>query len=145
MPRSEDDPYGNFNFVVEYGGDPVGEFTEISGLSIETEVIEYRAGNDKLGTVRKIPGLHKVSDITLKRGITKSTELWDWRKTVLKGDVQRRDVMIVLQDEEGRRVQRWKLANAWPVRYDAPLFNSTGNEIAIETLVITAESISLIP
>lgn len=76
MPRRDFDPLGNYNFMVEIDGSAVANFSEVSGLEIETEVIEYRSGND-ISRVRKIPGLHKAGDITLKRGITQSRDLWE--------------------------------------------------------------------
>ena len=143
MPRRDFDPIGNFNFRVEISGVDVAGFSEVSGLEVETEVIEYRLGNDAAGHVRKIPGLHKVSDITLKRGVTGSSALWDWRRTVLDGSYDRRDVSIILLDDLREEVMRWNLFEAWPSKYTGPTLKGTGNEVAIETLVIVCERIEL--
>jgi phage tail-like protein len=80
---TRNDPYGQFNFTVEIEGMTVGGFSEVSGLTQETTIIEYRNGDEKYGTVRKIPGHMKYNNIVLKRGWTKDKSLWDWRKQVI--------------------------------------------------------------
>ena len=83
---TRNDPYGQFNFVVEIDGLTVAGFSEVSGLTTDTNLIEYREGNEQQGTVRKLPGLMKYNNIVLKRGCTKDTALWDWRKKVIDGN-----------------------------------------------------------
>ena len=100
------DPYAQFNFVVEIDGVEVAGFTEVGGLAAESDVIEYREGNEQ-ATVRKLPGLRKYSNVTLKRGYTQSTALWDWRKTSEDGQTERLDGAIVLMDEARSPVLRW--------------------------------------
>lgn len=143
MARRETDPVGNFNFIVEIEGVNAAAFSECSGLDVETEVIEYRAGNDASAYPRKLPGLHKVGNVTLKRGITGSSDLWDWRKAVLNGSFDRKTVTIALLDEAREEVMRWNLYECWVVKYAGPDLNGRGNEVAIETLVIAAERIEL--
>lgn len=143
MAHRDGDPYGNFNFIVEIDGIEVAGFSEVSGISSETEVIEYRTGNDPAGSVRKLPGQHKYGDITLKRGITGSDALWQWRKTVTDGNLQRRSASIILLDETRQEVMRWNLLDSWPSKYVVAELKATGNDVAIETLVIACERIEL--
>jgi phage tail-like protein len=143
MPRIQGEPLGNFRFTVEAEGFASTGFAEMSGLEIETEVIEYRDGNN-VGDVRKIPGLNKAGDITLKRGVATSFELWDWYKTVLNRKPQRRDVVISLLNEDLEPSAQWRLFNAWPRKYVGPVLNAQGNQIAIEELVIVSERIEML-
>lgn len=143
MPRREFDPIGNFNFAVEIDGVNAAMFTECSGLESETEVIEYREGGDAAGHVRKIPGLHKVGDVTLKRGVTGSDALWEWRKNVLQGTADRKNISIILRDDSHTEVMRWNLFECWPSKFTGPSLSGKGNEVAIETLVVVCERIEL--
>lgn len=138
MPRRNEDPFANYNFLVEIDGVAAAGFAEASGLSTETDVIEYRNGNEP-ATVRKLPGLTKYANVVLKRGITRDSSLWDWRKTVIDGQVQRRNVQIRLLDEARQPVVSFTLYEAWPVKYEGPILNAKGNEVAIETLEIAHE------
>src|SRR3954454_16897796 len=98
-------PYGAFNFLVNINGpvsptEPLGGFSDVSGLGTEMTVAEYRTGNQKENHVRKVPGVHKVSDVTLKRGIVNSADLWDWISQVRTTGIKaQRDVVITLRDE----------------------------------------------
>ena len=141
MPGRDTDPVGNYNFLVEIEGVSAGAFSEVSGLDLTTEVIEYRSGSDT--AVRKLPGLHKVNNITLKRGIIKSDALWQWYKTVLDGQARRSAASIVLLDEKREEYARWNLYEAWPCKYAGPHLNASGNEVAIEELVLAAERIEM--
>ena len=89
--------------------------------------------------MRKLPGLNKVTDITLKRGITLDSSLWDWINSFIQGNVSRRTMSIILQDELHNDVIRWNLSNAWPRKWGGPVFDAKSNEVAIETLVISYE------
>jgi phage tail-like protein len=135
------DPYAQFNFVIEIDGVEVAGFTEVGGLAAESDVIEYREGNEQ-ATVRKLPGLRKYSNITLKRGYTQSAALWDWRKTSEDGQTERRDGAIVLMDEDRSPVLRWLFRNGWLSKYEGPALNSTTNEAAIESLEIAHEGLT---
>jgi phage tail-like protein len=136
-----DNPYLNFNFTVDIGGGDELGFSEVEGLSGEIEVIEYREGADRVNTARKLPGLAKYSNVTLRRGITGRTDLFEWWKSVRDGQVQRRNVTITLLDEARQPVVRWLLRNAWPVKVEGPDLNATGNEVAIETLELAHEGL----
>lgn len=138
---ARDDPYGNFNFLVEIDKMTVAGFAEVSGLGESVDVIAYREGGDT--HVRKLPGLRKTSDITLKRGVTQSRALFDWYRNVANGVPDRRDGTIVLLDASRTPVVRWLFVNAFPCRWEGPHLNATGNEVALETLVLACEGIAL--
>jgi phage tail-like protein len=136
------DPYVNFNFLVELGGIAQAGFTACTGLDSTTEVIENREGGQNT-TVRKYPGRTTYSDITLKWGLTDSTELWEWRQGIIEGRVLRRNGSIVVFDLANKReVVRWNFVNAWPTKWEGPAFQATGNEIAVETLVLAHEGVT---
>ena len=143
MAVQRDNPYLNFNFTVDIGvGDELG-FSEAEVPSGEIEVIEYREGADRVNTARKLPGLAKYPNVTLKRGITGRTDLFEWWKSVRDGQVQRRNVTITLLDEQRQPVLRWLLRNAWPVKIEGSSLNATGNEVAIETLELAHEGLEI--
>ena len=104
------------------------------------DAIEYREGNEP-PTVRKQPGLVKYGNVTLRWGITDSLDLYNWRKQVEGGKIKdaRKNVAIVLLNQEGQAASRWELSQAWPTRYSGPALNATANEIAIEALEIAHE------
>ncbi len=142
MPRRDTDPFAEYSFLVEIDGVTSAGFAEVGGLSTETEIIEYRNGNEPT-TVRKLPGLTKYANVVLKRGITRDSSLWDWRKTVIDGQLERRAVQIRLLDEARQPVVRFTLLEAWPVTYEGPGLNARGNEIAIETLELAHERLEI--
>ena len=141
MPN-RNDPFGAFNFLVEIDGVMKGGFSEVSGLDAEIEPIEYRTGEEDI-TVRKIPGLKKFSNITLKRGLTTDRSLWDWMKKGLDGKVMRTAMSITLLDETRQPVLRWNVREAWPCKWEGPELSAKGSEISIETLEICHEGIEL--
>src|SRR3990172_2313707 len=108
MPATGDrnDPYSGFNFLVEIDNVTVAGFSEASGLSGESDVIEYRTGSEDF-TPRKLPGMKKFANIVLKRGFTDGTELWDWRKQVLDGRTERHSGAVVLLNEAREPAIRW--------------------------------------
>lgn len=134
------DPYKDYRFQVEIDGIADSRFLECSGLGSEVAVIEYREGGEPTA-VRKLPGRASFSDITLKRGITESKDLYEWHKAVLQGQIQRRNGAIWLLDDEGVEVVRWVFREAWPRKWEGPSLNAMGNEVAIETFVLTCESL----
>jgi phage tail-like protein len=140
---NRDTPYGAFNFVVSFdGGETFGGFSDVSGIGTEITVAEYRNGNEKENHVRKVPGVHKVSDITLKRGIVDSKSLFDWIKDTRTNGPggKKKSVTITLHDEAQAKVQSWVLANAIPMKYSGPtLAAKGGGDVAMEELVISAE------
>jgi phage tail-like protein len=139
-----DNPYGAFNFLVELGDGAAAGFSEVSGLSIEMGVIRYREGSDKRNAVRKLPGLHKVSDVTLKRGIVGGLELYQWLRQAMLGMVERRTVVIHLMPEDlSGPVLSWKLVNAWPVKLTHGPLVAAGDLVAVEELVLAADSLEI--
>ena len=139
-------PYGAFNFLVNVNGprgpeEPLGGFSDVSGIGTEITIAEYRNGNEPENRVRKVPGVHKVSDVTLKRGIVNSADLWEWIDDVRRnGPVAQRDVVITLRDEAGRDVEFWTLRGVVPMKYTGPtLAAKGGGDVAMEELVLSAE------
>jgi phage tail-like protein len=137
------DPYGQFNFLVEIDGIVVAGFSEVSGLSTDTNIIEYREGSEKVGTVRKLPGLMKYTNIVLKRGWTADAKLWAWRKKVIDGKTQRLSGTITLLDESRTPALRWNFTAGWPSKWEGPALNAKTSEVAIETMEIAHEGLEL--
>ena len=135
------DPYRAYNFKLEIQGIVQGHFTECSGLQIKVDAISYReAGNNQV--VRRIPGQVTYGDVVLRYGLTNSRELWDWLKTVVSGDVGRKNVSIILVDSSGsNEVMRWNLINAWPSEWQGATLNALSHEMAIESLTLVFETL----
>jgi phage tail-like protein len=144
MPTTGDrnDPYAAFNFIVEVDGVIVGGFAECGGLTTETDVIEYRNGDEDI-TVRKLPGKAKYTNVTLKRGYTDSRELWEWRKQVIGGRTQRKSGTIQLLNEARQPALKWNFREGWPSKWEGPALNAKNNEVAIESLEIAHEGLEL--
>lgn len=140
-------PMTSLHFEVKWGDSQnTSSFSEVSGLTMEAEAIEYRAGADVAMTVRKIPGLKKFGNVTLKRGIVPKEAgngLFDWYNTIQSGTVQRRAVTVSLLNEEHKPVMTWKIRDAWPVKIEGPGLNATGNEIAVETIEFAHEGVEV--
>jgi phage tail-like protein len=134
------DPFKNFNFLVEIDGIAQAGFSECTGLRLEVDVIEYREGGER-SSVRKLPGLAKVGDITLKRGVTISNELQAWFESVRNGVADRRNGAIVLLDDERKPVVRWKFFKAFPRKWEGPDLDAKGSDVAIETLTLSCEGL----
>jgi phage tail-like protein len=143
MPRR--DPFKNFRFRVEIDGVVSAGFRSVSGLAAETEVIEYREGGDPFTSVRKLPGRVRYPNVTLRRGLTTSRDLWDWWQTVRDGALQRRDVRITLLDDAGNEVLRWVLRDAWIAKIEASDLDAQANEVAIESVELAHEGLELVP
>jgi phage tail-like protein len=137
------DPFRAFNFRVEFDGLTVGSFSECSGLTSEGDAVDYREGTDIPLTVRKLVGLRKYTNIMLKRGYTTNGELWAWYKNIANGIPDRRNGSIILQNEEHAEVMRWSVENAWINKIEAPTFNATANEVAIESCELIHEGLTL--
>ncbi len=136
------DPFRSFNFKVEIDGIARAGFRECSGLDASQDPIEYREGTEGL-TARKLPGLNKFSNISLKWGTTDDAELWDWRKKAMNGKVERKNGSIVLLDDAGEEKLRWNFREGWPNKWEGPAINAKNNEVAIETLEIAHEGLEL--
>ena len=136
------DPYLNARFKVELDSSIEGGFIECAGFDVTTDVAEYREGIDP-PTLRKQPGLTKYGNITLKWGLTDSKAIWEWRKMVIDGkmDKARKNGSIIILNEIGEEKVRWNFINGWPSKYDPSDLNAKGNEVAIETLEITHEGL----
>ncbi len=140
-----DTPYGAYNFIVELNdGSPsdraLGGFSDVSGIGTEITLMEYRQGNDRENRVRKIPGLHKAADVTLKRGIMGTTNFYEWINVTRRDPTVKRNVSITLNDEQGNPVLRWNLINARPMKWTGPtLAGKGGSDVAMEELVVAAE------
>jgi phage tail-like protein len=117
-------------------------FSEVTGLNIEIQPIEYRHGLSPEYSPTKMPGLKKFGNITLKRGVFKGDNKYhDWLNTTKLNNIERRDITISLLDEEHAPVMVWKVNNAWPTKITSPDLKATGNEVAIEQLEIAHEGI----
>jgi phage tail-like protein len=139
-------PYGAFNYVVNFdGGELFGGFSDVSGIGTELTVAEYRNGNEKENHVRKIAGVHKVSDITLKRGIVKFDDLFKWiGEARTKGPEAQKSIVITLHDESQKPVMSWKMRGVIPMKYTGPtLAGKGGGDVAMEELVLSAESLEM--
>ena len=132
------DPLANAKFCVEIGMIQEATFTEASGLEAELEIFEYQEGGNNLYT-HKLPGRVKYPNVTLKRGVTTSNELWMWFQTGTFGKVDRRNISIVLYDQDGSEVRRWNLFNAYPIKWTGPSFNAGAKDVSIETVVFAHE------
>jgi phage tail-like protein len=139
MPERRD-PYRNSRFLLEIDGIIQAGFSEVTIPDITTDSIEYREGNEDT-TVRKLPGLTKYGNLTLKWGITDSTELFEWRKQVIQGKTAeaRKNIAVLLLDEGGNPAARWEFREAWPVKYNAPDLSAMGKDVAIEAMEIAHE------
>ncbi len=140
-------PMTSLHFEVQWGDSQNStNFSEVSGLTMEAEAIEYRGGSDVALTVRKLPGLKKYGPITLKRGVMPvetGNGLYEWFNTIRAGTVQRRSVTISLLDEDRSPVMTWTAVNCFPTKVEGPGLNATGNEVAIETLEFTHEGLEI--
>lgn len=138
-PVQRNEPYSAFNFIVSFDGIGAAGFQEVSGLTVETEVIEYRDGLERTNSVVKLPGLNKYGNLTLKRGLTGDLGLWNWMLATIDGRPQRSDGSLSLLNEEREEVLRWLIRRAWPCKYSGPGLVAGSSEVAIETLMIAHE------
>jgi len=143
MPRRETDPLTGFNFLIESGGVIRAGFSECTGLTSETDPIEYREGNEDI-TPRKLPGLKKFGNVTLKSGVAiPDQDLFSWRQSVMNGDIQRLDISILVLDELRDEQVRYNLAAAWPAKWMGPELKASASEIAVETIEISHEGVGV--
>lgn len=134
------DPFVNFNFLVEIDGIVRGAFSEVTGLDATIDVVEFREGGRNTTPI-KLAGMNKYSNITLKWGMTTDTELYDWHRQAVLGNVERRTGSIIVLDRQANEVARWNFINAWPTKYTAPSLNAESAEVAVETLEIVHEGL----
>ena len=149
MATLRDRPYTQFNFLVDLGDGntdgPSAGFQEVSGLGMEVTVAEYRNGNSKENSVVKITGLNKATDVTMKRGIIGSLNLYNWLNQIRNGDQSAlRTVTVHLQNEDHTSVvQTWKLLRARIVKHVSGPFNARGNDVAMEEIVLAYERLEM--
>ena len=136
------DPYRKFNFVVEIDGIESSGFLSVDGLESANEVVDYREGNE-MTTPRKLPGLTKFSNITLKRGMTTNRDLWEWRKKVLDGATERRNGAIVVLNEAREQVLRLTFRNAWPCRWKVSGLDALESQVLVEEIELVVEDLRL--
>lgn len=142
--NSQSWPLPSFYFKVSISN--VGDIScsEVSGLEIEYDVIEYRAGDSPSFTKMKMPGLLKTSDITLKKGIFKADKaMWEWINKIKLNTIQRESATISLMDESGAVAKTWKLVNVWPKKFTVEGFKSDSNTPAFETLILAHEGLTV--
>jgi len=134
------DPYRQFRFRIEIDGISQAGFSECTFADTTTDPVEYREGNEP-PVFRKLSGLTKYGNITLKWGITDSMDLYNWRQQVIDAGAlnNRKGIVITLIDEAGNDKSQWNIVEAWPSKYDPVDFSAKGNEVAIETLEIVHE------
>ncbi len=149
MAVERNNPYGGFNFQVNLGGGgeqtpAVAGFSEVFGLGMAVGVIEYRNGNETTNAPRKLPGLTRVSEVRLCRGVIGDLSLFTWLHNVAGGTQDFRTVTIQLKSEDqSQTVMTWTLTNAIPVSYSTPALAAMKNAVAIEELVIACQSIQV--
>lgn len=140
---AENYPLPVFHFNVEWEGQSVA-FAEVSGLTIETQVIEYRDGSMKEMGPIKMPGIPKYSNITLKRGVIDgNNEFFEWLNGTSLNKIPRRSIGISLLNEKHVPVMTWTVKEAWPVKVEGPGLKATGNEVAIESIEIAHEGLEI--
>jgi phage tail-like protein len=137
-------PLPKFHFLVQWGGERIG-FTEVTGLDMQVEAIEYREGSSPEYSKIKQPGMHKFSNITLKRGtMAGDSDFYKWINEISLTKVTRRDIVISLLNETHAPVMTWKAKNSFPVKVQASDLKSDGNEVAIETLELAHEGLNIV-
>jgi len=140
-------PMTTLHFAVSWGDSQnTSNFSEVSGLTMESEIVEYRGGADVQLSTRKQPGLKKFSNVTMKRGIAPAEAgngLFEWYNTIIAGNVARRPVTVSLLNETRDPVMTWKIKEAWPVKLEGPGLKSTGTDVAIESVEFACEGIEI--
>ena len=140
---ARNDPYRAYNFVLEIDGLARGGFSEVSGLSAEVTAVEYREGTDKQPHMREMPGLFKFANVVCKRGYSDDKTLWQWYMNIFNGQADRRNVAIVLLNERREQVLRWNCENAWIRKIEGPALKASGNEVAMESMELVHEGLTL--
>jgi phage tail-like protein len=143
MAFERKDPFGGYNFAVELDGITRMGFKDCSGLDSSSEINRYREGTDATLAQRMIPGLLTFSHITLKRGFTDDSALWEWRDTIAQGTPLRRTISIILRNEKGEEKIRWNVKNCWPVKWMGPTLDAASNALAIEMLELAHEGVEV--
>ncbi|MEF8845769.1 MAG: phage tail protein [Bacteroidales bacterium] len=137
-------PLPKFHFEVDWGEDRKIAFTEVSGLDVETELIEYREGSSKEYSKIKMPGMIKYSNITLKRGTFKGdNDFFNWWNAIKLNKAPRESITINLLNENHEAIVTWEVKNAWPVKVQSTDLKADGNEVAVETMELAHEGLTI--
>lgn len=138
-------PMPKFRFEVDLGTQLQGvAFQEVSGMDVENQVIEYRKSNSPLFSTEKMPGIKKYGNVTMKRGVfVNDNTFWDWHAEVTMNTIARRTILIKLLDENNAVTMQWQLDNAWPTKITSTDLKSDGNEVAIDTIEIAHEQLTI--
>jgi phage tail-like protein len=141
--QNETWPQVKFLFVVDLSDDLKGiAFQEVSGMDVETQVIEYRKSNSPIFSTVKMPGITKYGNVTMKRGVfANDATFWNWQNEIKMNTIKRRTVVIKLLDDAGKVTMQWELLNAWPTKVTSTDLKSDGNEVAIDTIEIAHEQL----
>ncbi|QEY17592.1 phage tail protein [Cellvibrio sp. KY-GH-1] len=136
-------PLPKFHFEVKWDSN-VMSFQEVSGLDIQSEEIKYRAGDSKVFSVVKMPGMVKFGNVTMKKGVFKGdNKFWDWLNQIKLNTIKRVPVTISLLDESSAPTMVWTLKNAWPTKISSTDLKAEGNEVAIESIEIVHEGLTI--
>jgi phage tail-like protein len=136
-------PIPKFHFSVTWNGNEV-PFQEVTGLKLNTEMIEYRPGNDPTFIKQRVPGLKKFENVTLKKAVFKNdTALYDWYADVQTNPERRYDIIVTLLDEQAAPLMTWTIVKCFPIAHTGPDLNSESNELAMESLEIVHEGITM--
>jgi phage tail-like protein len=145
MPDRED-PLVAFKFGLEIEGKLTGFFTTVSGIGSESEVVEHKITNPDTGEtiIQKIPGRLAWTEVTLKRGVTSSIDVWDWRQQIIDGNVEdaRTNCSIVAYNQANEEIARWNLDNAWPSKVTGPEMDAGSTDYMVEEITIVHEGMS---
>lgn len=138
-------PMPKFRFEVDFGTELKGvAFQEVSGLNMETQIIDYRTGDNQHFSTIKMPGIVKFGQVTLKRGIfANDKNFWNWLDEIKMNKINRKSMLIKLLDESGNVTMQWLLSNAWPTKITGTDLKSDGNKVAIDTIEIAHEQITI--
>ncbi|MCW3072050.1 MAG: T4-like virus tail tube protein gp19 [Bacteroidetes bacterium] len=137
-------PMPKFRFEVDLGDLKGVAFQEVSGMDVENQVIEYRKSNSPQFSTEKMPGIKKYGNVTMKRGVfVNDNTFWKWHAEITMNTVKRRTVLIKLLDESGTVTMQWKLDNAWPTKITSTDLKSDGNEVAVDTIEIAHEQLTI--
>ena len=138
QPGTYVDPYAAYNFQIEIGNEVVGYFTECSGLGARVEAVQWREGGSGRW-VHQLPGRLEYADVTLRYGLTASRDLWDWFTQLMQGEAERKNVSIILLDNQSQAVERWNLFQAWPKQWQGTPLDALGQEVAVESVTLVFE------
>ena len=142
--QDKDWPLPKFYFMVDWGSQTNIPFQEVSGLDIEAQPINYRHGNSPVFSEINMPGIVKNSNVTMKKGVfAKDNQFWDWYAKIKMNTIERQNVVIKLLDEGGNPTMTWTLNNAWPTKISSTDLKSDGNEVAIESIELAHEGLTI--